>query len=114
RAVAEGETLWRIASENRQGATVAQMMLAIQRANPDAFLRENINLLRKGAVLRIPTATEAADMDRVEAEARVREQMTAWRGTQPAPVPTPSPGELPVPPAGPAARGAAAAARPAT
>ena len=109
RAVQEGETLWRIASENRQGATVAQMMLAIQRANPDAFLRDNINLLRKGAVLRIPTAAEAGSVERVEAESRVREQMAAWRGSQPAPAPTPSPGVVSAPPAAPPVRAASTA-----
>lgn len=93
--VADGETLWRIASSNRQGATVAQMMLAIQRANPDAFLRDNINLLRKGAVLRIPTADEARSLASLEAEGRVREQMAAWRALSPTPAPMPSPGEVP-------------------
>ncbi len=93
--VAEGETLWRIASSNQQGASVAQMMLAIQRANPDAFLRDNINLLRKGAVLRIPTADEARGLARGEAEDRVREQMAAWRALAPTPAPTPAPGEVP-------------------
>lgn len=96
REVAEGETLWSIAAQNRQGATVAQMMLAIQRANPDAFLRENINLLRRGAVLRIPTANEAQDLATIAAEAQVREQMLAWRATQPVPMPAPAPGEAPV------------------
>lgn len=93
--VAEGETLWRIASSNQQGASVAQMMLAIQRANPDAFLRDNINLLRKGAVLRIPTADEARAVASLEADDRVREQMAAWRALSPAPAPIPGPGEVP-------------------
>ena len=93
REVQEGDTLWRIAQQNRQGATAAQMMLAIQRANPDAFLRENINLLRKGAVLRIPTPEDATDLAREAAEAQVREQMQAWRATQPAPAPVQAPSE---------------------
>lgn len=109
--VADGETLWRIASSNRQGATVAQMMLAIQRANPDAFLRDNINLLRKGAVLRIPTADEARSLASLEAEGRVREQMAAWRGLSPTPAPMPSPGEVPMATLPPAAT-AQAPARP--
>lgn len=108
--VADGETLWRIASSNPQGASVAQMMLAIQRANPDAFLRDNINLLRKGAVLRIPTADEARSLASLEAEDRVREQMAAWRAAAPAPMP--SPGEAPTAALPPAAT-AQAPARPA-
>jgi pilus assembly protein FimV len=93
--VAEGETLWRIASSNQQGTSVAQMMLAIQRANPDAFLRDNINLLRKGAVLRIPTSDEADDLAAAEAKDRVRRQMAAWRALSPTPATMPSPGEAP-------------------
>ncbi len=93
--VVTGDTLWEIASSNPQGASIAQMMLAIQRANPDAFLRDNINLLRKGAVLRIPTADEASGLASAEAEAEVREQMAAWRALSPTPAPMPSPGEAP-------------------
>lgn len=93
--VVTGDTLWEIASSDPQGASIAQMMLAIQRANPDAFLRDNINLLRKGAVLRIPTADEARGLASAEAEAEVREQMAAWRALSPTPAPMPSPGEAP-------------------
>ena len=111
REVASGETLWRIASEQRQRASMAQMMLAIQRANPDAFLRDNINLLRKGAVLRIPTPEEVRDLASAEAEARVREQMAAWRAIAPGPAPTPGPGDSPATALPPAAT-AQAPARP--
>ncbi|MCZ8165382.1 FimV/HubP family polar landmark protein [Silanimonas sp.] len=115
--VAEGETLWRIASSNQQGTSVAQMMLAIQRANPDAFLRDNINLLRKGAVLRIPTPDEARGLANAEAEDRVREQMAAWRALSPTPAPMPSPGEAPtaaLPPAATAQAPARPSATPST
>lgn len=67
------------------------MMLAIQRANPQAFARDNINLLRSGAVLRIPTADEAQSLARQEAELSVREQMAAWRALSGAPAPAPTP-----------------------
>ena len=110
--VVSGDTLWAIASD-QQGASMAQMMLAIQRANPDAFLRDNINLLRKGAVLRIPTADEARDLASVEAEARVREQMAAWRALSPNPGPMPSPGEAPTVALPPAATAQSAARSPA-
>lgn len=112
REVRGGETLWSIAQQNRQGATVAQMMLAIQRANPDAFLRENINLLRKGAVLRIPTGQEAIDFGREAAEAQVREQMQAWRATRPTPAQVPAEAASVAPPPIVATRTASAAATP--
>lgn len=91
--VAAGQTLWSIAAAHREEASAAQMMLAIQRANPEAFARGNINLLRSGAVLRIPTPDEARSLARLEAEAVVREQMAAWRALSGAPAPAPTPVE---------------------
>ncbi|MEM7206750.1 MAG: FimV/HubP family polar landmark protein [Pseudomonadota bacterium] len=75
--VAEGETLWSIASRNKPASmTIEQMMIAISRANPDAFLRDNINLLRKGAILRIPQGdTQISQSEAVES---VREQTALW------------------------------------
>lgn len=53
--VKKGETLWAIARRAKTGSTtIEQMIIAISRANPDAFLRDNVNLLREGAILRIP------------------------------------------------------------
>src|SRR5690606_36803289 len=51
--VAEGQTLWSIAQQVRPdpAVTMNQVMLAIQRANPEAFIDDNINLLKQGAVL---------------------------------------------------------------
>lgn len=89
--VRAGDTLWSIAAAHRQEVSAAQMMLAIQRANPQAFARDNINLLRSGAVLRIPGADEAQSLARQEAEASVREQMVAWRTLSGAPAPAPTP-----------------------
>jgi pilus assembly protein FimV len=55
--VARGETLWSIASEFATGTgySVNQAMLAIQRQNPQAFINGNINALKRGAILRMPT-----------------------------------------------------------
>ncbi len=77
--VAAGSTLWSIASENRRpGVSVQQMMVAILRANPDAFLDGNMNLLKKGSVLRIPSADEASDVSKAEALAEVASQSQQW------------------------------------
>ncbi len=59
-------------------------MLAIYQANPRAF-RQNMNMLRSGAVLRIPEASEAAAVSPAEASAEIRRQYAAWRGTSAAP-----------------------------
>lgn len=76
-----GETLSKIASSlDRPGAyTLEQTMLVLLRANPDAFLGDNINLLRQGAVLRVPGIEERATISAAEAQLVVREQMQQWR-----------------------------------
>ncbi len=62
--VKSGETLWRIASNWSQGTglNMSAAMLAIQRNNPQAFIRGNVNLLKQGAILRLPEYREAAQI----------------------------------------------------
>lgn len=78
--VNSGDTLWSIAQNTRADSSVSvnQMMLALLRANPEAFIDDNINRLKKGAVLRIPGREEATTLAAAEAAAQVREQMRAW------------------------------------
>lgn len=80
--VGPGDTLWEIAANTRpdSSVTVQQMMLAIQRANPDAFLNGNINTLLSGRVLRIPSQQDIAAIDRQAAVAQVAQQNTALGG----------------------------------
>tara|TARA_R110002072_G_scaffold3830_5_gene27316 strand:+ start:12154 stop:14883 length:2730 start_codon:yes stop_codon:yes gene_type:complete len=56
----QGDTLWKIALRVRpnDSVSVQQTMLALQRANPEAFINNNINLLKAGYVLRIPDVRE--------------------------------------------------------
>ncbi len=56
-AVTPNDTLWEIALEVRPDRAISpqQVMLAIQDENPTAFIRGNINRLKKNQVLRIPT-----------------------------------------------------------
>ena len=42
------------------GATVEQMLVALYRANEDAFINKNMNLLRTGRILTIPDRVTAA------------------------------------------------------
>lgn len=54
------DTLWDIASATRPSASISvnQMMLALLRGNPDAFITQNINGLKSGWILRMPTESE--------------------------------------------------------
>lgn len=78
--VAEGETLWDIAEQLREGDTsVQQMMLALLRYNPEAFEDGNINRLKQGYVLRVPEEDDVRSLSGQRAIARVREQNGLWR-----------------------------------
>lgn len=102
--VSDGEVLSVIASRVApDGVTLNQMMMAIFRANPEAF-SSNINRLYAGAVLRIPNLDELRDQEPAIATAEVARQMDLWRAGSrqqaritPKPAPDPDglePGEL--------------------
>ena len=71
-----GDTLWVIALKVRPNnrISVQQTMLALQRANPEAFINNNINLLKAGHMLRIPDESEIHAETSAEAVAEVRVQ----------------------------------------
>ena len=76
-----GDTLWEIARRYVPDDTISahQVMLALWRANSEAFVDNNMNRLKAGYVLRIP-AREAMLAIRLEdAIAEVTRQQTRWR-----------------------------------
>ena len=79
--VQRGETLWGLTARNRPDSrlTMNQTMLAIYQANPDAF-GGNINILKAGASLRVPSADEVFQISRTEALSEVSRQHSAWGG----------------------------------
>jgi pilus assembly protein FimV len=78
--VASGETLWEIATTTRpnEAVTLNQMMLALLRANPEAFYQDNVNTLRRGAILRIPGPEEIEATRAAQAAAEVLNQNRTW------------------------------------
>jgi pilus assembly protein FimV len=59
--VQSGDTATRIANANRPSTiSLDQMLVAMLRANPDAFIGGNVNRLRAGAVVDVPSAEQAA------------------------------------------------------
>jgi pilus assembly protein FimV len=79
--IRQGETLSKIAGklDLPSGYSLNQTMLALLRANPDAFLGDDINRLRRGSVLRVPGSEELGSIDAEEASQVVRQQMQQWR-----------------------------------
>jgi pilus assembly protein FimV len=75
-----GDTLWDIALRARsdRSLTVQQVMMALLRANPDAFFQENINALKAGVVLNIPDASVMAAVPRSEAVTLTGRQWALW------------------------------------
>ncbi|HEU5398242.1 MAG TPA: FimV/HubP family polar landmark protein, partial [Gammaproteobacteria bacterium] len=58
--------------------TLNQMMIAIYQANPEVFMH-NINRMKAGYILRMPTASDAQAVSVTDANAEVRAQIEAWR-----------------------------------
>ena len=104
--VRRGQSLSQVAAPlaRAQGYTLDQAMVALLRANPEAFINGNINLLKQGAVLRVPESAEAQTIREDEAAALVRSQIAEWRRArapipQPAAVVEPAPAATTAPPA---------------
>ena len=67
--VRSGETAGRIAGAHRPaGVSLDQMLVAMMRANPNAFINGNVNRLRAGAVLQMPTESQAQAVTAGEAK----------------------------------------------
>ena len=73
--VRPGDTLTRIASRTRQGTvSLDQTLVSLYRGNPQAFIGENMNRLKAGALLKIPSAEAAATVDAAEARQLIQAQ----------------------------------------
>ena len=71
--VRKGDTLGRIARENKpDGVTFHQMLVALYRANPEAFISKNMNLVRAGRILKIPDSDAAVSIASADANRVVR------------------------------------------
>ena len=70
--VKRGDTLSRIARAHKSpDISLEQMLVALQRRNPDAFVGDNMNRLMAGRILSIPSADEAAAISQSEARREV-------------------------------------------
>lgn len=66
--VVRGDTAAALAKANLpSGVSLDQMLQALLRANPDAFVDNNVNRLKTGVQLTVPTAEEAQSIDPAQA-----------------------------------------------
>jgi pilus assembly protein FimV len=78
------DTLWRVAERIRPDANISlyQVMYALYLKNPDAFLEDNLNHLRPGAVLILPSAQEMRQVDLAQARAKSELDDKTWAERQ--------------------------------
>lgn len=73
--VRSGDTAGRLAGANRHaGVSLDQMLVAMLRANPNAFINGNVNLLRAGSVVQMPSKDAASATSSKEARQIVAAQ----------------------------------------
>ncbi len=87
--VHRGDTLWGIAGQLRahHGVSVNQIMITLYRTNPQAF-RGNINRLKTGYTLTVPTQSEITQIEAAAATRMVARQDNKWKSAIAPPVQT--------------------------
>ncbi len=74
-AVKPGDTLSRIAGKTQvDGISLDQMLVGLYRANPDAFVDNNMNRLRAGVVLKVPGSEKLGELSPAEARQVIQAQ----------------------------------------
>ena len=78
--VKKGDTLNKIATENKpDGVSLEQMLVALYRENQGAFSGNNMNRLKTGQILKVPTASDAGKIEQKEANKEIRTQVADWK-----------------------------------
>lgn len=86
--VRSGETLWQIAKQMQaEGETTEQVVMALHRHNPDAFIRNNVNGLKKGKILRLPEGADVTSLSPREARQEFIQQTKEWSAPKEKPEP---------------------------
>ena len=77
--VRKDDTLSQIAMEHKSSdVSMTQMMMALHMNNREAFIKDNINLMKTGAVLQLPQVEQVRLITRGEAGRHFTEQMQQW------------------------------------
>lgn len=77
------DDLWDIALRYKpENASINQVMLGIVRLNPTAFINGNINALKQGVTLKLPSIKTIFLVDKNTAQNEVNAHMGAWKNKQ--------------------------------
>lgn len=77
--VKRGDTLNKIAQELKtDSVSLEQMLVALYRENKSAFIDNNMNRLRTGQILKVPSPTDVAQIESKEARSEIKAQVAAW------------------------------------
>ncbi len=77
--VLKGESLWEIAKRLKDpSVTTEQMALALFKANPEAFARANLNVLKSGVVLKVPDKEVVTELSPAQARREFQRHYQAW------------------------------------
>ena len=78
--VEKGENLRKIAGEVKPAeVSMEQMLAALYRENKAAFIDSNMNRLKAGQILRVPSAEEVGKISEKEANQEVRAHVANWK-----------------------------------
>ncbi len=78
--VRRGDTMQKVTSRLRYpGVTSSQMMIALFKANPHAFAKNNINYLKTGEVLTQPSRADVSSSSKSAARAQIKQHYAAWK-----------------------------------
>ena len=78
--ITAGQTAGNLAKSLKPaGTTVEQMLLAMLNANPEAFIRGNVNLIRAGSIITIPDVATVSKVGSLQARQMVAQQNQSFR-----------------------------------
>ena len=80
--IVRNETLWNVVNsvERQKGVSKEQLLMGIYRENPQAFYKNNINALKAGQTLTIPTRDVIVQLSTGQALAEYKRQNDVWSG----------------------------------
>ena len=78
--VKKGDTLNKIANAVKpQDVSLEQMLVALYRENKSAFIGDNMNRLKAGQILKVPSGEDVAKIEQKEARTEFRTQVADWK-----------------------------------